>query len=438
MSSVAQRSPWPARPSRAVPADESRTADSLLCALLATYLVSLAFEGPLRYVLAVASLPDALYVRDAIPVASTLFLFTRPLIGQQRIELAIAVPSAILVFHAAYAAMLGVSWFSIAFSLKVFMFIPYGIAMWPLVRQRWRAALTFMSIVFAATLAGVLVNFIVGTLPWEGLEYRTAFGTVSTTRSWWIPGGISRLPGFTRTSFNAAMILGISGALAMLRFRRVPLQLLIAAAAFAGIVVTTSKGMVLAFPIAAAWLVLQSFHPTRGHLLVGTLCALTLALPPLVVFGDFGAVLSADSFPPLLLSVWERFTMMWPDAFALLPQGPAALLGGGLGSIGTPQMFGDAPHLLNAADNFAVFMLVNFGLPGLIYYALPAIGLHRLALAERPEVARAGAALLLIAYGYGMSINMVEESFFCTVFGLCVGAVISAFAQHAPMAGWRP
>jgi hypothetical protein len=78
-------------------------------------------------------------------------------------------------------------------------------------------------------------------------------------------------------------------------------------------------------------------------------------------------------------------------------------------------------------------MIVNFGVPGILYYAFPALGLQRVALAERPEIARACAALLVIAYGYGMSISMAEESFFCIVWGFCFGAAIHAFRsdRHA-------
>jgi hypothetical protein len=133
----------------------------------------------------------------------------------------------------------------------------------------------------------------------------------------------------------------------------------------------------------------------------------------------------------VLLSVWERFTVMWPLAFDLLPEGPQALLGAGLGSIGSPQLYGDAPHRMNAADNFAVFMMINFGLPGLCYYALPALLLRRVASTQTATVHGACVAILVIAYGYGMSISMVEESFFAVCFGLCCGVATSAWLRSA-------
>jgi hypothetical protein len=418
------------RASRGRSGEADRAGDSLLCALLGVYLVSISLEGVLRYALAMAGAPNAIYLRDAIPVATLLVLFLRSLLNDNRIDLAIAIPAAVLAFHAAYAAMAGVAFFAIAFGLKIFMFIPYGMAMWPLLRRRLDLALTMGSIMFAVTLAGVLANFLFERMPWEGVEYETAFGAVSTTRLWWIEEERSRLPGFTRTSFNAAMILGITGLLALLKFRRPVARLAIAACAIAGIVLTTSKGMVLAFPLAALWLVVQDRRPwMSGTLLVGSVCAATLALPFIVVYFDLGSAMSQSSFPSLLVSVWERFTTMWPQAFGLLPDGPEALLGAGLGSIGSPQLYGDTPHRLNAADNFAVFMMLNFGLPGLCYYAMPALSLPRVAATEAASIHRAYVALLLIAYGYGMSINMVEESFFSIFFGLCCGVAASAWSR---------
>jgi hypothetical protein len=405
--------------------------DSLLCALLCVYLVSLLLEGVLRYALAMAGLPNALYVRDAIPVASVIVLLLRSLLSDNRIDLGIAIPVALLAFHAAYSAMAGVDFFSIAFGLKIFMFIPYGMAMWPLLRRRLDLCLTVASIMFAVTLAGVFTCHLLGTMPWEGLEYETAFGVNSTTRVWWM-GDEARLPGFARTSFNAAMILGITGLLALVKFRHPLAQLAVVTSAITAIVLTTSKGMVLAFPLAALWLLVQERNPRmKGTGIVGAVCAATLALPFVIVYFDLAFAVPASSFPSLLGSVWDRFTSMRPLAFGLLPDGPNALLGAGLGSIGTPQMYGHTPHRSNAADNFAVYMMVNFGLPGLCYYAFPALSLHRVAALQTATVHRAYVALLLIAYGYGVSINMVEESFFAIVFGLCCGVAASAWLAPA-------
>jgi hypothetical protein len=249
---------------------------------------------------------------------------------------------------------------------------------------------------------------------------------------WWM-GEAPRLPGFARTSFTAAMFLGITGLLTLLRFRPLVPRLVIAACALGAIVLTTSKGMMLAFPLAALWLVLNERNPRlNGTILLRAVCTATVLLPVIVVYLDLGSTMSQSSFPSVLMSVWDRFTTMWPLAFSLLPEGPQALLGAGLGSIGSPQMHGYAPHLFNAGDNFAVFMLISLGLPGLFYYAAPVLSLHRVSANETATAYRAYVALLLMGYGYGISTNMVEESFFSMFFGLCCGAAASAWLRPLP------
>ncbi|AMO24383.1 hypothetical protein UC35_17985 [Ramlibacter tataouinensis] len=399
-----------------------------MCALLAVYLTTLLLEGVLRYVLAAAGVPNLLYLRDSIPVGSVLFLFLRSLLRDRRIDLVIAIPSALLACHAVYSAMVGVAIFAIAFGLKIYLFVIYGMAMWPLLRRRLAPMLAMGTAMFAITAAGVFANFLWGTMPWEGLEYETAFGMSSTTRTWWMAHGIARLPGFTRTSFNAAVILGITGLLTMLRYGHPLARLAIFATATTAIVLTTSKGMVLAFPLAALWLVVQDRRPAMdGHVLVGALCAATVVLPLVVVFWDIGSAMKASDFPVLIVSVWERFTSMWPLAFQLLPDGPQSWLGAGLGSIGTPLAFGNTPHQANSADNVAIYMMVSFGVAGLVYCAFPALSVRKVAACEPVALHRMYVAVLVIAYVYGVSTNMIEESFFSFFFGLCFGAAASAW-----------
>lgn len=407
------------------------TVDSVLCALFAVYLGSILLEGPIRYALWAARMPNLLYVRDAIPVASVAFLFLRTLLRNDRVDLPIAIAAALFACHCAYSAILGVAFFSIAFALKIFMFMVYGMAMWPLFARRFHAGLTAGSVMFAIAAAGVFANHFLETMPWEGLAYDTAFGRSSTTRMWWMGDGISRLPGLSRTSFSAAMILGLTGVLALVRFRRPLARLAIAAAAITAIVLTTSKGMVLAFPLAALWLLMQESRPgLDGHLLVRVLCATTLALPVVVVAFDLGTLLKASDFPRLIASVWDRFATTWPRAFDLLPDGPAALLGAGMGSIGTPQNRGFDAHHLNAGDSIAVYMVVSFGVAGLFYAAFPAVMVRKVLAAHPVDVGRAYVALLVITYAYGFSINMVEEPFFSMFFGLCLGAACSAWQRR--------
>lgn len=401
--------------------------ERVLLGLLCLHLCTMLFEGPLRWGLANVGLGNALYLRDLIPAGTIAFLFSRRALLQGDLDPVLCIAAALIAFHSAIAVINGRTLFSIGFGAKIFIALPYGMAMWPFVRPRLRQALFVALAMFAITVAGVLINFSVGQMPWEGLEYETAFGTLSTTRMWWIPGGISRLPGFTRTSFDAAMILGITGFLAMLLLRRMAAQLAVALLTVVAIVATTTKGMLVAFPLAMAWAITSSSVRRSGSesaalVVLAALASVTFAFPVLIVM--FGRDMSPAGFPPLVYSAWERFTQMWPEAFELLSRSPLAALGAGLGSIGTPQLYGDEPHRFNAADSLAVYMLVSFGLAGVAYYFAPLFTLRRVAREESYLAYRVFVGLLLVTYSYGLSINMIEESFFAVVFGLCLGIMV--------------
>ena len=425
---------WPAAAAPAAARTRPRALDGLLCGLLFVYLATLALEGPLRWALALAGLPDLLYLRDAIPVGSLAFLLLRGALADGRVDLPIAGVIAVLLIHAALAAMLGVELFAILFGLKIFMFIPYGMAMWPLVRQRLPAAAKALALLYGATLAGVLLNGLVGRLPWEAFEYDTAFGAMSTTREWWTIGGAARLPGFARTSFNAASVLGTTGLLLMVAVRSGTLRAALAAATLVAVVFTTTKGVVGAFSVAALWLLLQARIGRAaglGRALVWAAAVGTLVLPLVVVGLQLGSGSAGASLPDLAQSAWERFSGMWPTAFALLPDGWGVLFGGGLGSIGTPQLYSSAAHHFNAGDNLAVYLIVAFGPAAALYYALPAIGATRLRGPLPPLLQQACIALVLLLYAYGGVSNLVEDSFCTLMLGLAMGLAWSPEAQRA-------
>jgi len=407
--------------------------DRLLCLGLIVYLSSLMMEGPLRWILVLAGLPNVLYLRDAIPAASIALLFFRALAVHGRIPALIALPAGVLMLHGAVGLMLGLSPFQVMFGAKIFMYVLYGIVMWPLLQAKLPTVLRVGATMFGITLAGVAINFVLGTMPWEGLEYESAFGAVATTKQWWIPGGMSRLPGFARASFNAAMILGLTGLITLVLVRRTWLRVTIALATMAAIVATTSKGMLLVYPLAATWLIAagSQWQLDAGRWLARALAAFTLCLPLVMVLFELGALISPAQFPDIVVSASERFSWMWPDAFALLPQGSGWVFGAGLGGIGTPQLFGGEAHRFNAADNLAVFLLINFGLAGIAYYALPALALGRVQQQAAGDVYALCASLLIVAYGYGVSISMIEDSFFAVTFGGCFGIVLQALGLDA-------
>lgn len=422
------------RPARLPP--QAAAGDRVLLALLAVYLATLLFEGPLRYAVSQSPLPSALYLRDAIPAGTLLFVFVRALWVDQRIDMAVAVPAALLLMHAALAAILGVTPFSIALGLKIFMLVCYGMVMGPLIATHLRPVMAVAAWMFWITVAGVALCLFFGRMPWEGVEYQSTFGPQTTTRLWWVAGGTPRLPGFMRTSSDAAMVIGICGALMMSQVRTAPRALLVATLGFAAIVFTTMKGMLIAFPLAAAWM-WTSRHASvrhRGPPLLAVLAVVTFLVPMLVA--SIGPSIPATVFPDLLFSVWARFTQMWPEAFALFPQNPLAIAGAGLGSIGMPQWYGPNRDLFNSADSLAIYLTVNFGALGAVYYFCPLPAVASISHDEDPLLLRTCICVLVVTYAYGIAISMVEEAFFGIVLGMCMGIVFRR-AAATPRPAWQ-
>ena len=400
--------------------------DRALCFLLCVYLSTLVLEGPLRYGLLAVGAPNALYLRDVIALGTLGYLLARSVVVDRWLDPLLIWSAVIFGLHAAIALMRGLAVFQVLFGLKILMLVAYGMAMWRLVQPRFRSVLTVAAVAYAMTLFGVGLNFFLGKMPWEGLEYQNAFATVTTTREWSSQGlEMERIPGFARASYSAALILGITGALTMVWLVRRSHRAWLAVLTLLGIAATTTKGMLLAFVVVGAVLLIgpgRRGAPLRQRM-VAVMCALTLVLPLLVLLLNlYGS--APDDLPLVLMSAWARFSYVWPEALELLPDGVAAVLGAGVGGIGTPQLYGHAPEQYVSPDNLVIFAVVTFGVLGVLYYLLPATAAPRVLERESDRVGESYAALVLLGYGYGIANNPVQDSFFAIALGCCLGAAL--------------
>ncbi len=408
---------------RASVADASSApADRAIVWVWALWLSSFLVEGPLRGALAQLGAANLLYARDLVPLAGIALAFAVPLVHRRALPPGLVLITWLLAVHLCVGLLLGGTLFQRLFGLKMFMPLLFAVAIFPSIRNQFALVMRVMAVFFVVSVVGVLVNYAVGTMPWEGLSYDTAFGSMQTTRQWWIPGGVSRLPGFTRASFDAAMIIGVTGAMLLAQALQRWLRALIFAAGAVTIVLTTSKGMVIAFAVAAGWLVLANRSITSlkvGKAIVCGLLLLTCLVPTLFMIVSVSE--NTNDVPDMLMSLWDRFSWMWPEAYALLPDGFGALTGTGLGGIGTALAHAPEGTAWNAADSIFVYYFVTFGVLGIVYVAFPLLALFGAASdsgSDADPQAFVWAAVLIIAYGYGLSINMVEQPVFATVFGL--------------------
>jgi hypothetical protein len=406
---------------------------ALFCLYLSTYVV----EGALRYALFSIGRPNLIYFRDLIAVCSVAFLFCRALFLQRQLDAPITVTACVLFAHACIGFAQGLDFYQIAFGVKVFLSLLYGVALWPVVCSRTKTLYVVIWLFFVVNAIGIAINWYLGSMPWEGQLYDTAFGAVTTTREWWADG-VRRLPGVARASYDAALMAGLCGIAIVASSTRLFIRIFVSAIAMSVIVLTTTKGMILALSIGTIWLLLprSSANLRLGRLIVFALLFTTCALPTLVVLYDWGAEFSSAQIPGFMSSLWERFQDMWPHAFKILSSPLHILVGAGIGAIGIPQTISTSFVELNAADNVFIYYLVDFGLLGVLYLAFPALVSARVCIKERPPIGYVYLGLLIIAYGYGMTTNMAEEPFFSVFFGLAYGLAFSQITFGLPRA-WR-
>lgn len=383
------------------------------------------FEGPLRFILASLELGNLIYLRDLVAI-SVILMGVYSLVVDRRSIMSPLVIGIYLLLLYGFASILfaETSVFSVLFGMKIFMVVLFGIAVADTLKGRVSTLRKWLYFFGIATVLGLLLNRILGRLPWEGIEYSTAFGTVNTTKEWW-SAGERRNSGFARASYDAAMILGLVAALTLpvINKRRIILLGLLYSCA---VYLTTSKGMLLAMIILIVWLVAV---PTQSRAIIGRLLVVTLLIPMIVLplasclyTFDLGLV---DRVPQVFSSFAERIVSMWPRSCAILDQPYSMLFGSGLGSIGVPQQYTYQSHAMSSADNLFIYLYVIGGVPmgfSLIYLVIKILKTNNLQVFEQG----ATTACLLVMLIYGLTTNMVEQVFFSLLAGILIARAWTA------------
>lgn len=405
--------------SRSVPSP--REARLLLwCALL--YLSSFAIDGLLRHVLSALGIASFLYLRDALIAGALVWIALKLAVHGGNLLVAVPVALYCLTCHFLLGLYQGASLFSALFALKIYLPLVFGLS----VAEAVAANPTFFKrtilLIWIVSLAGVILNDYLGSFPWEGSTFDTAFGSVNTVQHWWTEEG-SRLPGFARASYSAAMALGLSGSILVALVRGVAWRATISIASAYAIYLTTTKGMLIAFSIVLAWQWLcRPAHRggDAGIVVVMLLAFATVSAPPLIVAFDLVASPAQGIFTSMY-SLWDRFANMWPQSFALIENPVQAVVGKGLGAIGTAQIYGDLRTAPLYGDNFFVYQYVVFGAFSLLYIGVLLRDIARTRFHCPSHLLSAVIGIFLIVFAYGFTGNMVEEPFLAVIAGIAWG-----------------
>lgn len=393
-----------------------------IAVLAASYVASQAFDSVIRWLLNMVHAVAVIYLRD-VALILMAFLCCYLIIRDGR-------PVTRTVFLLACGVVLVcVSLYSdlnveqTLFGVKVWLPFLVGFLLFEadvLGQLDWRK--TWLLVWFVLC-CGVLLNHFF-EYPWSGLNVDVGDASISANREW-AAGGIRRLSGFSRTSYDAAAIILVLHIYLICFQRRIAASVLLILFSGAAIALTTSKGAAAAFLATVVMLPLVRYaaHPKNAakYALHGgliTVAVIGMAVPLMSEQIQFPRLQVGTPEFWLFSSFVDRAWVTWPRSFALLTQGWQWLAGRGVGGIGAAQSLFE-PSIYTPGDNFFIYVYVTAGAFGAAFYAYLALSVLKLSFSLVTH--RMAYLVILAVFAYGLTVNLVESA----TFALCLGAVVA-------------
>lgn len=399
---------------------------SFLAKVVILYLMTYVFEGLFRFVLNKAHLGSLLYLRDLLPVAVTLGMLVAWITDRYR-PTALLLVICIVGFHFFIGFFFVGRLFQQLFGLKVLlpMFLGLSLGSFGLMSAVQARKLATWALILSV--AGILINYKV-PYPWEGADFDTIFGANTQSRLW-TSGGVRRLSGLARASYDAASVLLCAAVIVAATYRGVWWRGLLLALALLAIVLTTSKGAILAM-VALSGLLILSQSGTRLGVMrtLVWICAVLLVTAPALAF--ILDVRMRDLHGGLawsLSSYVERMQYTWPDAFKVLTDHGNLLIGRGIGGVGVAQGYGEA-RLYSPADNLFVYWTLACGMLGWVYGSAILLKLLRWeGVSATQRLAVFGFFIVILTYG--VTANVMEQPTMSFGLGYAIAVIFSRRSQ---------
>lgn len=334
---------------------------STLIAWIAISLILVeTFSGALRFFFDLAGISAVLYLPKVACVA--LFLLELSALRANRI-LWLCLP--LLLLSASLAMLHGASLNNLGFSLFIVGPLLFGLVCGEYLMLHRRLLGWVIGLCLLASWIGIgLDKFTV--VPWKGYAYSLGEVELSANTAW-SADSQDRIAGFARVSGSLSLLIAIYTLYLGLIIRSRLLWLLLCAASFYGILLTTSKAPAVAFVATLALLPVLHFYWTRRVLL--TLAVLMgIALPLIGVMNDFDSNLIYSDGP--LSSLYDRMINTWPNVVRAMENQGWVVSGAGFGLVGSslaPFPVPDAQDL-QVSDNAAIYLWCTFGVAGLLLY----------------------------------------------------------------------
>lgn len=405
---------------------QNNSVDKLAFWAFYIYLATFVVEGPLRYGLSLVGLSSLIYLRDLAAVSVVaLAAFFSPKLCEKRVFIFFWVAAVLLLLHSIWAYFNLKNIAQVLFGLK--MWIPFflGVVCYRSLCKHLPEKWKYFAFLLLISSIGVIANYFT-EMPWAGAEYEVAGIAIRGVKEWYA-GGFKRLYGLGRASGTVAVQLLLLWAIVIFFVRSNLIRLIFTVLAIVAIILTTTKGVWLAFMVIFVYLAIDRIAPkfievkAAYVLLLG---AFVVVLPLFFVVVDFKRVELPGMWHLAFSSFVERGVNMWPRAIDLLEHGGGLIAGRGVGGAGTPQIYFE-PMKNNPADNFFIYWWLWFGFAGFFYYLWALLSTATLDYRrDAPEMERFFVLLAIAFFVYGFTTAVMEGGEFA-----CFGGVL--FARFA-------
>lgn len=382
------------------------------------FLIYKGVEGPVRYLLVNNGLEWLQYFPTFFLLFSVFIkLFTTIITWRVRgLVLVILLILSVLVIQGALIIENIVQVFFGIYILIPFLFgVVFANDLVKIIKKR----LVILGILWGIIVLGVFLDFFID-FPWTGFNYKIGDITIEVSRAW-TALGIERLAGFSRASFEAAIMIFIIMLILITHLDNYFVKNVIWLISGMAIFLTTTKGIILVFFIISLIIFLRSLLPQLMLRLIPYLGMFIMIFLPLYSW-HFESSLSLDSyFAKFVFSSFEdRLLNTWPNAYQMILQYGWCFMGRGIGGIGAPQQRFEL-LLYNPADNLFVYLYAIMGYFSIVVLVL--LVYRTIQFVNKKEKVDKffylyGVSLII----YGITTNVIESVYMCLFLGVFVTA----------------
>ncbi len=401
--------------------------DLVVLTILYLFLLFEVLGGMFRYIFALSGLAAFVYLPKILVFTYTLYIFLE-------YTYKLKLPISHLLFLIVLSSSLVFGFINIGnppqvlFGLWILLPFIFGLVCQPSFDRAQKNIYYFVLILWLFASMGVIINLFY-SWPWVGYAYQVGDVSIEGSRSWGTLG-FSRLAGFSRASFSAALQILLLAFFLVLNTKRKTMSVIIWLISGIAIIITTTKTVIGIYLIISLTFLFYNLIPKWSYkFFPAALLFVGIFLPFSTQFHNYS--LTSELHSPveslIFASAGDRLENEWPETFKMIYQHGTKILGRGLGGIGAPQRYFE-PSLYFPADNLSLYLYTLGGIIGILLLIIFVVSLSNI----KPQKSKTffyfscGCIILL----EGWTVNVIEDPILAIIFGMTFRYVLSYYYRN--------